>query len=137
MRPFSTIGRVRITALLAVFLAAAIGLASRSNLLHDIPLFGPYGGDICWAIAVYALARFIFARSKIRSVASVTMGLSLVVEFSQLLDLNPLKSLRRNTLAVLLIGEGFLWSDLVAYAVGIALAAMLDGVLRKSVATAD
>ena len=130
MRPFSTIGRVRITALLDMFFAAANGLASRSSLLRDIPILGVYGGDTCWAIAVYALVRFIAPRSKIRVVVFVAIGLSLAVECSQLMDFNWLEDLRSNALAVLFIGEGFLWSDLAAYAVGIALAAILDRVMQ-------
>ncbi len=130
MRPFSTIGRVRITALLVMFFAAANGLASRSSLLRDIPILGVYGGDTCWAIAVYALVRLIFPRFKIRRVIFVAIGLSLAVECSQLLDFNWLVDLRSNSLAVLFIGDGFLWSDLAAYAVGIALAAILDRVMQ-------
>ena len=137
MRPFSRIGRVRVTAMLAVVFAVAIGLASRSRLLGGIPILGVYGGDTCWAIAVYALVRFIAPRSQIRRVVVIAIGLSLAVELSQLIDLNWLKDLRSNALAVLFIGEGFLWSDLAAYAVGIGLAAMLDGVLRRPLVTAD
>ena len=40
-----------------------------------------------------------------------------------------LDALRATTLGALVLGQGFLWSDIVCYAVGVMLAAILDAVL--------
>jgi Protein of unknown function (DUF2809). len=42
-----------------------------------------------------------------------------LVEISQLIQVDWLNTLRSNRFAALVLGQGFLWSDLLAYTIGV------------------
>lgn len=102
--------------LLAVIL---LGLASRAYS-PPLPLFvKAYVGDALWALAAYLTVTLILPRLPIRWVA-VTAGLfSLTVELSQLYHAPWIDRIRQIRLAAMVLGHGFLWSDLACYGVGI------------------
>jgi hypothetical protein len=62
----------------------------------------------------------------VRRAAAWTLGLSVLVELSQLIHTPWLDALRANRFVALVLGRGFVASDLVCYAVGVALAAGTD-----------
>lgn len=124
---------IRLVAFFGMLAAAALGLASRMTVLKEVPILGEYGGDACWAIAAYALVRVCIPKARIQTVVLIAAAISLAVELSQLVDVTWLNNLRQNTVVRLLIGHGFLWSDLVAYAVGIAIAAMVELLISQAV----
>ena len=121
----------RITAFFGMLCAASFGLASRKTALHDVPIIGVYGGDAAWAMAAYALVRMCAPRASIDSVMLIAGAMALAVELSQLLDAAWINELRQNSFVALLIGKGFLWSDLAAYLVGILLAALIELFIRR------
>ena len=120
--------RTRLWAAGGMLLAAAFGLASRSAPMADWPIIGTYGGDAAWAMAAYAGWRFLLPSLNRLWIAALTFGLATMVEISQLADWAWLNSIRDQQHGALLLGRGFLWSDLVAYAVG-TIAAMTLGML--------
>ena len=61
-----------------------------------------------------------------RWVAAATLVVSLVVERSQLYHAPWIDSVRQPTIGGLLLGFGFLWSDLVCYAAGVSLGVMIE-----------
>jgi hypothetical protein len=52
--------------------------------------------------------------------AVISLGLAFLVEISQLYHAPWIDSIRQTTLGALVLGFGFLWTDLVCYSVGIA-----------------
>lgn len=101
--------------LLIVFLMLS-GLFSR--WVSGVPL---WLGDALWAMLIYAGLRLLLVnRSK-----SLSLGLAVLicygVEFSQLIQEPWLVAIRQMPLGHLVLGQGFLWSDLVAYSVGLVL----------------
>jgi hypothetical protein len=56
-------------------------------------------------------------------------AIAVAVEISQRYHVPWLDALRASRLGALVLGQGFLWSDIVCYAVGVTLAAVLDGIL--------
>ena len=64
-----------------------------------------------------------------RRVAAMAFAIAVAVETSQRVHVPWLDALRATTLGALVLGQGFLWSDIVCYAVGVMLAAILDAVL--------
>jgi hypothetical protein len=108
----------RSTALVGMLAAAAIGLGSRLPMTEGVPILGPYGGDAAWTIAACAGIRLIRPTLPVLRIALLGYGLSVVVECSQLVHVDPLDEIRSHPLGALLLGRGFLWSDLVAYGVG-------------------
>ena len=109
--------------------AAACGLLSRTVLLREVPVIGPWGGDICWAIAAWFLFRTLLPRVAALEIAVLSTALCILIETSQLLDIEGLNTLREYQLIRLLIGHGFLWSDCVLYGIGIAIGWTVDALI--------
>ncbi len=113
----------------AFLTALIIFLGLFSRLIPAIPAAT---GDALWAMMVFCCFRFLFSLAKLSRVAMVSLLVSYFVEFSQLIRWPGLVELRSTTLGHLALGQGFLWSDIVAYTVGIALIYVFSlGVERK------
>lgn len=104
----------------------ALGLASRRfrGVLPDA--VGAYAGDVLWAAMVYLLAAAIWPRASVRRLAVGTAVFAFAIELSQLYHAPWIDAVRHTRIGGLVLGFGFLWSDLACYAAGIALAAALD-----------
>ena len=104
----------------------AAGLATRryGSVLPE--LVAVYGGDTLWALMVFIGLGLVFPNRPTRWIAVVALAVSFGVEFSQLYHPAWLEALRRSRVGALILGQGFLWSDLVCYTVGIGLGAALE-----------
>jgi hypothetical protein len=126
--------RARRSRALYLLLAAAtivIGLTTR-RFRGDLPAFvGAYAGDVLWAAMVYLLIAARWNRAPVRHVALGAAAFSLAIELSQLYHAPWIDSIRQTRMGGLVLGFGFLWSDLACYAAGIALAAALDHLLAR------
>jgi len=110
-----------------MLLVVALGLGSRSALAAPLPrVLTAYAGDTLWASLVYLGLVFLMPRVPVHLAAAGALGLSFLVEFSQLWHPPWLDALRASRLGALVLGRGFLASDLLCYAVGVALAATVD-----------
>lgn len=106
----------------ALMLAAAciaLGLGIRANLLPLPPLLITYTPDVLWAMMVFALATFIAPHHSPPVVALAALGFALIMECSQLYQAEWINDLRATRAGGLLLGHGFLWSDIVCYGVGV------------------
>lgn len=92
----------------------ALGLLSRR--INGIP---DACGDALWAMMVFCCWRIVLVRRPLKSVAVVALITSYLVEFSQILSFDWLVRLRSTFLGHMLLGQGFLWIDLLAYTIGI------------------
>ena len=103
-----------------------LGLLSRSSLISPASFVGRYSGDALWALLVYLMFRWLFpAHSVIRSAVYASV-FALAVETSQLVHAPWIDALRSIRLVHLLLGSGFVWSDLLCYAIAIAIGACLE-----------
>jgi hypothetical protein len=102
------------------------GLATRSFLRSHPNSITIYGGDVLWAAMAYWLVRFAFPRARTLRVAATALGIAVAVEFSQLYRAEWIDALRATRLGALALGHGFLWSDLICYAAGVAVAMIID-----------
>jgi hypothetical protein len=118
--------RSRALYLLLAIATVVAGLATRAfrGVLPDA--IGAYAGDVLWAAMVYLLIAVLWNRAPIRRVAAGAAIFSLAIELSQLYHAPWISAVRQTRLGGLVLGFGFLWSDLACYAAGIALAAALD-----------
>ena len=108
-----------------------LGLASRSYSPPLPPVVKAYAGDALWALAAYMMIAFLFPRLPIRSVAAWAGLFSLAVEVSQLYHATWIDNLRRMRVGGLVLGYGFLWSDLVCYVVGISTGVLAEILLGR------
>ncbi len=107
-------------------LAVGLGVGSRRFAGHLPQVLASFAGDTLWALALFLFLGLVFPRVGTGRVAAVAFGLSTLVEVSQLYHAPWIDAIRRTTLGGLVLGFGFLWSDLVCYAAGVALGAVLE-----------
>jgi len=113
--------RTRVIYFIVIIFVAIIGLLSRQFTF--IPLFI---GDILWATMVYFIVRFLFIGKNPRFAILISLLFCFVIEFSQLYKTPWIDNLRRTLLGRLVLGETFLWGDLLSYTVGIAFGVLVE-----------
>ena len=124
--------RPRVLCVVLFLLTLVLGLASR-QFGASLPAFvAEYAGDVLWASLVFWLLAFIRPSAASVALAAGAVAISLTVELSQLYHAPWLDALRARRLGALVLGQGFLWSDLACYLIGAALAAAIDGGIRRA-----
>lgn len=107
-------------------LAMIFGLLSR-RLTYYIPdIINLFLGDALWALMIYFLIRFIFIKLSVKKAAIISVTFCFTIEISQLYHSGWIDNIRSTILGGLILGYGFLWSDLIAYLIGIGAGALLD-----------
>lgn len=108
-------------------LVIGIGLASRSDAAAHLPRFlAAYSGDSLWALTVFLVLGFIFPKTATLPLAAAAVAISFSVEFSQLYQAPWINHIRQTLPGKLLLGAGFLKSDLLCYLVGIAVGVSME-----------
>lgn len=105
---------------LGIVLVIAAGLASRAYPSRFPAAFGSHTGDALWALMVFLGIAFIKPAMPAVRLAGAALALAWVIEASQLYQAPWLNALRASTPGHLVLGTGFQWLDLLAYAIGIA-----------------
>jgi hypothetical protein len=109
-----------------------LGLGSR-RFGSALPGFlASYAGDTLWALALFWFLGLILPRWTTGRLSALALILSLLVEVSQLYHAPWIDSVRHTVVGGLILGFGFLWSDLVCYAVGVGLGVALESALFGS-----
>lgn len=103
-----------------------LGLSSRmfGDYLPDF--VADYAGDVLWATMVYWGISFLFPSIFLSRKVLAALLFSYCIEISQLYQADWINAVRDNTLGALVLGRGFLWSDMVCYTVGVGLAVLID-----------
>ena len=117
----------------ALLIAAVIllGLATR-HFANKLPEWNKlYLGDALWALMVFFMVGFLFARKSSLWVVSAALAFSYGIEFSQLYHAAWIDAIRNTRIGGLLLGYGFLWSDLVCYTVGIGVGLIYEVIVFK------
>lgn len=89
-------------------------------------------GDALYAMMMYFLVRFCFLKMKIRKVILASLSICFIIEFSQLYQAAWINDIRATLPGHLILGQGFLWSDLLAYIIAIATASLMDTFLKPN-----
>lgn len=121
--------------LLLALAAIVAGLSSR-QFSECLPAWlAEYGGDTMWALTVYWFVGLLFATPPIQfSIllrTCLALGFAFSIEFSQLYQAPWINSLRETRLGGLVLGFGFLWTDLVCYSVGTLFGAAGEWIIAK------
>lgn len=104
----------RIVYFLFICVLIVFGLASRK-----VAFIPEEMGDALWAMTLFCFLRFLFIDKKLSTIAWASLIIAFLDEFSQLIQWPWLVSVRNTWLGHMILGQGFLWQDLVAYMVGI------------------
>lgn len=126
--PGPILRRSRWSASAWIALGIALGLASR-RLGPSLPRFvSAYAGDTLWAFVVFFGVGFVWPGAPTRRVALAAMGVSTLVEVSQLWHAQWIDAIRQTTPGALVLGRGFVWSDLICYAAGVGLGVAINSI---------
>lgn len=105
-------------------IAGTILLGLLSRKMPFVPLFV---GDALYAVMMFFIVRFVFISKKMHWVAFISLGICFFIEFSQIYQTPWLNDLRQILPGRLILGQGFLLSDLLAYFVGTLLVWLVAG----------
>jgi hypothetical protein len=123
--------RNRLLYFLLLLTTIGAGLASRHFAAVLPPWVQLYLGDGLWALMVFFLTGFIFQLKSSLWVAAAALIFSYSIEISQLYHAPWIDTLRSYRLGGLILGFGFLWSDLVCYSVGVGVGYLLETAFLK------
>ena len=114
---------VRVIYGVLIAVTVPFGLASRAKPIPMPDVVRRYGGDVLSAVCIFFGVRLVLhVRPRWMAVA-VGFGVCVLIEVQQLYRGRWLVGLRNDTPLGILLGHGFLWSDIVCYAVGCGLGA--------------
>ena len=102
-------------------LTIVLEIASRK--IVGIPLLM---GDILYAVLVYFGFRWLLVKSKAPWQIGLPLLFCFAIEIQQLSTAAALVAIRETTLGHYVLGQGFLWSDLLCYTMGIGLGYVID-----------
>ena len=118
--------KTRITYFILIIFIIILGLLSRH--IAGIPLFI---GDVLWATMVYFIVRFLFITQTINWVLIASLLFCYTIEFSQLYQAPWINNIRHTVIGGLILGEVFLWGDMLSYTVGVAIGIFIEKILIK------
>lgn len=123
--------RNRVVYLILIIIVMILGLLSRK--LDNIPvIISLYAGDILWALMVFLIVDFIFNNKSILFNISIAIIFSYGIEISQLYHAPWIDSIRNTTLGGLILGFGFLWSDLICYTIGVLIGGIIESIFKRT-----
>ncbi len=99
--------------------------------LHDA-VIRPYGGDFLVVILIYCFVKS-FLNTPVTATAFAVLLFSYIVETLQYFHLVDLLGLEKSTIARIVIGTSFAWTDLLAYTLGILLVLMIEFRFGKAI----
>lgn len=106
-----------------------MGLATRSRPQAFPALVATYGGDVLYAVLWVQIVAVV-ARGRVAVCAGIALAVCVAIEASQAVHLGWLDALRATRAGALVLGRGFMTSDLACYAVGAGFGAAVERGLR-------
>ena len=80
---------------------------------------------------IYLLVRIILIDKKAIQIAVISLSICYAIEFLQLYQSDWMIELRKTLFGRYVLGQGFLWTDIVAYTFGIAFAFSIERIVLK------
>jgi hypothetical protein len=104
-----------------------LGILSRK--IDVIPCFI---GDTLYAVMIYFGMRFIFVSRNNKIAIFFALLFCYCIEFQQIYRADWIVQIRRTSIGHYVLGQGFLWSDLGYYTIGVFVAYWVDNFLIKT-----
>ncbi|ENB4259904.1 DUF2809 domain-containing protein [Bacillus cereus] len=123
--------RNRVVYALFTIVVIILGLSSRKFAFALPHLLNDYLGDALWALMIFTGFGFLFPRTETKKLAFISLMFCYGIEASQLYHAEWIDSIRATTLGGLVLGYGFLWSDVVAYTIGVGVGILCEVIFRK------
>ncbi|MBF8276231.1 MAG: hypothetical protein HW390_1304 [Candidatus Brocadiaceae bacterium] len=123
--------RSRLWYAIALLVVIGVGLASRSFPVLFPRFMGKYPGDGFWALMIFLVWGIVFPGISTARLAVYALVTCCLDECSQLYHATGIDIIRSTTLGHLVLGSGFIWSDFVAYAIGVGVGALGEIAMRS------
>lgn len=101
-----------------------LGIMSRKFSL--IPLFI---GDLLYAVMIYFLLRIVLIKKSALLLIIITLLICYGIEFLQLYQAEWIIALRKTLFGRYVLGQQFLWTDILAYTAGALIAFMIEKII--------
>lgn len=88
-------------------------------------------GDFLYAVMIYILTRIFLIKHKPIQIAIFSLLICYSIEFFQLYQADWIIAIRKTLLGRYVLGQGFLWTDLIAYTFGVAIAFIIEKIILK------
>ncbi|HFI2423537.1 MULTISPECIES: DUF2809 domain-containing protein [Bacillus cereus group] len=124
--------RNRLLYAMFTILVIILGLSSRKFAFALPALLNDYLGDALWALMIFIGFGFLFPKIEMKKLAFISLMFCYGIEVSQLYHAEWIDNIRATTLGGLVLGYGFLWSDLVAYTIGVGVGFLFEFILRTN-----
>lgn len=109
-----------------------LAIATRTHRAWFHPLAAAYGGDVIWAGMFLFLLRIFFMTIQLYKLALICYGFGVADELLQLYHAPWIESIRQTRIGGLVLGFGFLWSDMLCYAIGTLIAYALISFIERN-----
>jgi hypothetical protein len=106
---------------IVTLIVITLGISSRK--ISGVPVFF---GDVLYAVMTYFAVRMFFNQLKVKTTAFLALAFCFFIEISQLYQAEWMVEIRNTTLGHYVLGQGFLWSDLGFYTLGVLTALLMD-----------
>jgi Protein of unknown function (DUF2809) len=125
------IKRNRFISFFLLIIVMCSGLMTRK--IPDIfpEIVNTYLGDALWALMVFVLLGLLFKDWSTKKIGIAGLSFCYLIEISQFYHAGWIDAIRSTTLGGLVLGFGFLWSDIVAYTIGISFGIVMEWGIRK------
>lgn len=110
----SILNKTRITYFLVFLSIIFLGILSRK--ISFIPL---WIGDFLYAVMIYFLVRIFLPFKNAFAIGCLSLLICYGIEFLQLYQADWIVALRKTLFGRYVLGQGFLWEDILAYTFGI------------------
>lgn len=120
-----------------IYGAAVLVIIASGSALRLVPVGLPYfivkyGGSTIWGAMVYVLVAFCAPVVRIRTALLTALSIATLSELFRLYQTPELDAFRRTLAGALLLGRVFSFWNIVAYSLGIVLAAAGDAAFRRA-----
>lgn len=112
--------------LTSALLVLLLGYGARQYSALLPSFIGAYAPDALWALLVFLLIGAARPDTRLWRTALIALVFAYAIEFSQLYQAPWINDIRATQPGGLVLGHGFLWSDLICYSVGIGIGALLS-----------
>lgn len=118
--------KLKLKNLFICFGLIVLGLTSRKYQSFLPEFITLYLGDAIWAMMIYFFFRIFSFKTRILKHGFFCLLYCYLTEISQLYHSPFIDSLRNTTIGRLVLGFGFLWTDIISYSIGILAAISFD-----------
>jgi len=121
--------RNRLIYLVTALLTIVLGLLSRKYSIYMPEVINTYLGDALWALMIYQFFAIIFYKREIKQITLFAIIFCYLIEISQLYHAPWIDAIRNTRLGGLILGFGFLWSDILAYSFGVTFGLFVEWII--------